>query len=110
MFAISETWLRLHLVFNVPGYGMLPDDRLDGYGGAAILVNDVLPFSPLSLPPHGDEINAVGVNIVGINVISVYIPSPDFSCFQYLFTFYLFFILPCNISRRFQLPPLSVGI
>lgn len=84
IFAISETWLTPRLHFNIPGYSVLRDDRPDGYGGAAILVNNSISFSPLSFPPHGDEINAVGVNLLGIDIISIYIPSPNPLCFQFI--------------------------
>lgn len=84
IFAISETWLLPHLPFHIPGYSTYRDDRDDGYGGAAILVNNVFPSSSLSLPPHGAEINAIGVNIIGINFISIYFPPSVPICIPFL--------------------------
>lgn len=78
--ALSETWLRPGMRFRMPGFACLRDDRSDGYAGSLILVNNVIPLTPISLPSYSDSMNIVAVKVLGINFLSIYIPHPNPSC------------------------------
>lgn len=75
--AISETWLRPDTSFGVLGFSCLRDDRSDGFAGCAILVRHLTPFSPIPLPPHSQQINAVAIRAFDISFLSIYIPHPN---------------------------------
>ena len=77
VFAVAETWLKPGSRFRVPGYSCLRDDRDDGYGGCALLVNRAISFSQISLPSHSPDFNIIAVKALNITFISVYIPRPN---------------------------------
>lgn len=72
--AVSETWLVPGFPFSVPVYSCLRDDRADGYGGCALLVNRSLNFNLIPLPPHSNDFNVVAWRVFNISFISLYIP------------------------------------
>nr|XP_049701299.1 uncharacterized protein LOC126055564 [Helicoverpa armigera] len=57
--SIAETWLTPSLSFRMPHFNILRCDRSDGYGGSALLINNRVPLSTLSLPALDGEINIV---------------------------------------------------
>lgn len=78
--ALVETWLKPGYVFNIPGYTCLRDDRLDGYGGVAILIKNCISFSPITFPSHAfsERINLVGLQLDNISIISIYLSRSSF--------------------------------
>lgn len=78
IFALSETWLKPNFIFKIPGYSCYRDDRVDGYGGVAILVrNSFSSISSLNLLPHSDSFSVVSVIVNHICYVSLYIPHPS---------------------------------
>lgn len=53
------------------------DDRQDGYGGVAILVQQSINYSPLHFRGHVDGLQIVGVIVENTAFISTYIPYPS---------------------------------
>ena len=75
--AISETWLRPGYHFRIQGYACLRDDRADGRGGAALLLDKSLPFSRVNLSSGSHQFNVVAARIRDITILSIYIPHPS---------------------------------
>ncbi|PZC74434.1 hypothetical protein B5X24_HaOG207876 [Helicoverpa armigera] len=57
--SIAETWLTPSLSFNIPHFNVLRCDRSDGYGGSALLVNNRVPLSTLTLSALDGDMNIV---------------------------------------------------
>uniref|UniRef100_A0A2A4JUB7 Endonuclease/exonuclease/phosphatase domain-containing protein n=1 Tax=Heliothis virescens TaxID=7102 RepID=A0A2A4JUB7_HELVI len=64
--SIAETWLTPSLSFRMPHFNILRCDRSDGYGGSALLINNRVPLSTLSLPALDGEINVVAAKFEGL--------------------------------------------
>jgi ribonuclease HI len=74
--ALSETWLRQEKTFRIEGFTCLRDDRPAGYGGAALLIRDNLPFSIIPIKPPLCPFEIVGARIFNTTFLSIYI-SPS---------------------------------
>lgn len=76
---ISETWLNSNININLSGYNVYRQDRLDSYGGVAVIVHKSLAshIFPINLTNAGIEVLCVKIlNCKCLeNVISVYCPS-----------------------------------
>lgn len=72
--AVSETWFKPSQLFKVSGYQCLRDDRIDGKGGAALLIKNSLPFSPVSIKPPNSSFQLVAAIVSNITFVSLYIP------------------------------------
>ncbi|CAH2108890.1 unnamed protein product [Euphydryas editha] len=103
LISIAETWLKPQQHFNLQGFSSFRDDRLDGHGGAMILVNNKLSCSALSIPSHNcNDINVVGVKVKNINVLSIYVPHPNSSLLAYIRNLFLLFPPPLLILGDFN--------
>lgn len=82
----SEIWLFPNRRINIPGYRLVRGDRHDGYGDAAIAIENSIKFHILDMDPElhrslaSHNINLVGVKIrfnnnPGLDIWSCYIPS-----------------------------------
>lgn len=56
---LSETWLKPSSRFHLRNFRVYHADRLDGYGGAAILIHNRLPSSPLSSTLPTNVLNSI---------------------------------------------------
>lgn len=72
--AVSETWFKPSQLFKVSGYHCLRDDRIDGKGGAALLIKNSLSFSPISIKPPNSPFQLVAATVSDITFVSLYIP------------------------------------
>ena len=63
MALISETWLKNTFPFNIPGYCIIRKDRLDGYGGVAIVLKRSLIFQELPVHAFSPEIEYTGITL-----------------------------------------------
>lgn len=103
LISIAETWLKPQQHFNLQGFTSFRDDRVDGYGGAMILVNNKLSCSALPIPSHNcNNINVVGVKVMNINVLSIYVPHPNSSLLTYIRNLFLLFPPPLLILGDFN--------
>ncbi|CAH2108748.1 unnamed protein product [Euphydryas editha] len=103
LISIAETWLKPQQHFNLQGFSSFRDDRLDGHGGAMILVNNKFSCSALSIPCHNcNDINVVGVKVKNINVLSIYVPHPNSSLLAYIRNLFLLFPPPLLILGDFN--------
>lgn len=80
--ALSETWLGQNKIFNIQGYNCLREDRLDDYGGVALLIKSNISYSALTFPNHSSNFNIVGASVNNICYISLYIPYPSRTIFD----------------------------
>lgn len=75
---LSELWIKLDEIFIVKNYELIDQRRIDGYGGAGILIKNNIAYTSIVFPEF-KVINAVGITTknlhTNINVISVYVPS-----------------------------------
>lgn len=97
--AIQETWLKPGALFRVPGYACFRDDRDDGHAGSCILISRSLSFTQISLPPHSDSFNIVGIKTLNISFLSIYIPVPSPHILSEL----------CNIFNSIPSPVVILG-
>lgn len=74
---LSETWLKPGFSFKIPGYSCLREDRDDGYGGVAILINNSFSFTSFPLPSHSNDISVVAALVNNICIVSVYFARPS---------------------------------
>lgn len=74
--ALAETWLTPSFAFNVNNYFCLREDRIDGYGGVALLIKSSCSFNALAFPSHHNGFSIVGAIVDHICYISVYVPHP----------------------------------
>lgn len=82
LISLQETWLRPDLNFKVTDYSSIREDRIDGYGGVAILINHSVPYKHIPIPQHSNDISIIAVNINEICFVSLYIPHPSSSVFN----------------------------
>lgn len=80
--ALSETWLSCNINFKISGYNTVREDRADGYGGVAILINNCIPYNQISLPTHSDDFSIVAISVNNVCIVSVYIAYPTSSIFR----------------------------
>lgn len=80
--ALQETWLKPEFFFKISGFSTLREDRSDGYGGVALLINNSFNFTPFSLPSHSDEFSIVAAHLNKILIVSIYISCPSSSIFN----------------------------
>lgn len=73
LFSLCETWLRPGFTLNIKNYNTVREDRLDGYGGVALLIKKDYPFNIVSIPVHSPEISILAVIVNKICFVSVYI-------------------------------------
>ncbi|CAH0717509.1 unnamed protein product, partial [Brenthis ino] len=76
---LSETWLVPEHAFRINGYSIFRADRIDGYGGTAILTHKSIKATLCNLTSTNTEIQAVHVRLLNCaeieNIISIYCPS-----------------------------------
>lgn len=75
---LAETWLKATHSFNFKNYYSVRSDRIDGYGGSAILISKNLNFQIINtdnLSNNYVQVCGVKINIGNFNldVISVYV-------------------------------------
>ncbi|KAJ8713455.1 hypothetical protein PYW07_013825 [Mythimna separata] len=73
---IAETWLLPDSNFRLPCFGSVRNDRTDGYGGCALLINSKVSYSQIPLTFVGDDINVVAVKAEDIYIFSFYVAHP----------------------------------
>lgn len=81
IFALQETWLKPGAPFRYSGYTCLREDRIDGYGGVALLVKHHLPFSHFPISSHSNDFSIIAAIVNNICYVSIYIPHPSSSIF-----------------------------
>lgn len=76
--ALSETWLRNSIPFNISGYNFIRADRADGYGGVGILIRKNIVYDEIILDLEGSNLEACAIQIsykqCPMTVVSVYRP------------------------------------
>ena len=79
---LNETWLRPHIRFSFPNFHVVRQDRIDGYGGCAILVKKGIPFTSAPLP-HLSSSSSAQPSLLAIQtsfggksiiILTIYIP------------------------------------
>lgn len=75
--ALQETWLKPGFSFRIPGYACLREDRSDGYGGTALLINHSFSFTHFATPHVNKDFSIIAVIVKNICFVSVYIPHPS---------------------------------
>lgn len=73
LFSISETWLRPSNTFRFRNYNTIREDRLDGFGGVAFLIEKNFPFHLINIPVHSPELSILAISVHNICFVSVYI-------------------------------------
>lgn len=79
---LQETWLKQDSIFKIPGFACFRNDRPDGYGGVAILVQNSFSAIPVSLSNHCNDISVVAVNVNSICYVSIYYARPSIAIFN----------------------------
>lgn len=82
LICLQETWLRKESLFKMPGFVCLREDRLDGYGGVAMLIKNTLAFTPITLPVHSDDLSVIAVIVNSICYVSIYFSRPNNDIFN----------------------------
>lgn len=74
--ALNETWMKNNKNVYIKGYNIIRNDRDDGYGGVAILVQKHISYEVIQtqLPERGDNFQFLGISIGKINILTAYIP------------------------------------
>lgn len=76
---ISETWLDSESALHISGYNIHRKDRLDSYGGVAIIVHKSVQSQVCSISGINTGIEAIHVRLLNCkhldNIISIYCPS-----------------------------------
>lgn len=75
--SLQETWLKPGFPFRIPGYACLREDRSDGYGGTALLINHSFSFSHFPTHHHNKNFTIIAAIVKNICFVSVYIPRPS---------------------------------
>ena len=77
VFLLNETWLEPNKQFRIKNYSSIREDRADGYGGLAILVNTGVPFQTLNIQLNINwRIQIMGIKVKNISIYTIYCP-PD---------------------------------
>jgi ribonuclease HI len=74
--SIAETWLNPYYYVKIPDYHTLRDDRLDGKGGAALLIHTSIPFSEINIKSPDCPFDIVAAKVYNTVYASIYI-SPN---------------------------------
>lgn len=76
---VSETWLDLDTSFRINSYNIFRKDRIDGYGGVAIIVHKSIKTQTHVISFNNTGIEVICVKILNCkyleHVVSVYCPS-----------------------------------
>ena len=68
MIFITESWLRYDfpdsLVLSKTSYSLFRKDRLDGYGGVAVFVSNLLKVVSIDIPPMYSSLECVAFDLV----------------------------------------------
>ena len=104
---LCETWLNPNLNFNINHYNTIRNDRVDGYGGIAILLHETITFKILSSDTpsiDGLEYIAALVSAENINftLISLYLPPGNIVSKENWLNFFNSFPPPLVVAGDFN--------
>lgn len=76
---ISETWLEPDSYMNISGYNIFRKDRIDGYGGVAIIVSKSIKVQPCLININNSGIEMISIKLLNCsqikNIVLIYCPS-----------------------------------
>lgn len=75
---ISETWLETDSFFKISGYNIFRSDRIDGYGGVAIVTHKSIKAQQCEVQLNNSRIEIMRIKVLNCNhlenIISLYCP------------------------------------